>query len=258
MQVFETNFNDYEILKCDPRYRVNVNKGSVINKHDRIITNRGPHTKYQQCLQKQLSHLIYEQVHGPIAEGMHIDHIDDNPLNNSISNLQLLTPSQNVKKSVPNRDYSFVKDMQKSKRSVKSKNLRTGQIDIYRSMYAAQQDLEINAGIIKMICDGTNRCKTGVSKKDNDNYSFSYTDELPTKKVTRELILHNNDEERKDAIIKTQQKCHQRDKQIKIICDCGKEIKKLSTFLHNKSKYHIERINFLSKEDNYLFLIQTD
>ena len=32
-------------------------------------------------------------------------------------------------------------------------------------MYAIQQYLGINAGIVKMVCEGINRCKTGISKK---------------------------------------------------------------------------------------------
>ena len=41
-------------------------------------------------------------------------------------------------------------------------------------MYAVQQHLGINAGIIKMICEGINRCKSGNSKKDGQRYKFEY------------------------------------------------------------------------------------
>ena len=48
-------------------------------------------------------------------------------------------------------------------------------------MYAAQQRLGINAGIIKMVCEGLNKCKSGISKKDGQRYIFKYinADELP-------------------------------------------------------------------------------
>lgn len=32
----------------------------------------------------------------------------------------------------------------------------------------------INAGIIKMICEGINRCKSGNSKKGGQRYKFEY------------------------------------------------------------------------------------
>ena len=44
----------------------------------------------------------------------------------------------------------------------------------FRSMYATQQKLGINAGIVKMACEGLNYYKTGVSKIDGQRYSFRY------------------------------------------------------------------------------------
>lgn len=40
----------------------------------------------------QAHRVIYEQHHGPIPEGWHIHHIDEDPLNNDPSNLQALSP----------------------------------------------------------------------------------------------------------------------------------------------------------------------
>ena len=41
-------------------------------------------------------------------------------------------------------------------------------------MYAVQQRLSINAGIVKMVCEGINNCKTGISKKDAHQYKLEY------------------------------------------------------------------------------------
>lgn len=40
--------------------------------------------------------VIWEHVHGPIPDGLEIDHIDGNPKNNSILNLRLVTHTQNM------------------------------------------------------------------------------------------------------------------------------------------------------------------
>ena len=46
---------------------------------------------------------IWETYNDEIPNGFQIDHIDDNKENNKLDNLQLLTPSQNTKKSIKNR-----------------------------------------------------------------------------------------------------------------------------------------------------------
>ncbi len=45
--------------------------------------------------------LVYAWFNGSIPEGMVVDHIDDDKLNNDPRNLQLLTPSQNINKNRP-------------------------------------------------------------------------------------------------------------------------------------------------------------
>jgi hypothetical protein len=39
--------------------------------------------------------VVWEAAHGPIPEGMQIDHLDANAGNNALSNLDLVTPQQN-------------------------------------------------------------------------------------------------------------------------------------------------------------------
>lgn len=45
-----------------------------------------------------LSRVLYAYFIDEIPEGKQVDHIDNNPLNNSLDNLQLLTPSENMLK----------------------------------------------------------------------------------------------------------------------------------------------------------------
>ena len=67
----------------------------------------GTFTKYKYVVfannnyrKKFLVHrLIYEAFNGKIPEGYTIDHIDQNPLNNNIDNLQCITKQENIRKS---------------------------------------------------------------------------------------------------------------------------------------------------------------
>ena len=66
-------------------YRVNMAYG--INK--KILVHRG----------------VWEAFNGEIPEGMDIDHIDNNTANNALSNLQILSHRDNIKKR--NIDYYY-------------------------------------------------------------------------------------------------------------------------------------------------------
>lgn len=49
---------------------------------------------------------------------------------------------------------------------MKAINQKTKEVTYYNSMYAVQQHLGVNAGLVKMICENIKRCKLGLSKKD--------------------------------------------------------------------------------------------
>jgi len=57
----------------------------------RIIERRGRNS----CKTWYVHRLVWEVVHGPIPAGMEIDHVDTDPANNRLSNLQLVTGQQN-------------------------------------------------------------------------------------------------------------------------------------------------------------------
>ncbi len=53
---------------------------------------------WQVCYEKRhynVHRIIWEILYGPIPSGMVIDHLDRNPFNNDISNLELKTPTKN-------------------------------------------------------------------------------------------------------------------------------------------------------------------
>jgi len=70
------------------------------------------------------SRYLWEQHNGPIPKGLHVDHIDSDPHNNDISNLQLLTQAENNKKYYNENKEKFVENGKKgaeASRLVKSK-----------------------------------------------------------------------------------------------------------------------------------------
>ena len=118
---------------------------------------------------------VYECFYGIIESDKHINHMNFIKTDNSLKNLEVVTSSENNKKSVINRDYSFLKDNHKNRKIVKSINMLTNEEVIYNSLYSVNKLLGINAGHVKMICDDKYiYCKSATSKKDGQRYSFVY------------------------------------------------------------------------------------
>ena len=122
-----------------------------------------------------LSHrFIYECFYGLIEKGKFINHINFIKTDNRLENLEVVTRSENNKKSAINRDYSFVKNNHKNRKKVKAVNLSKNEETIFSSLYSVYKILGINAGQVKMICEGLNYYKSAASKKDGQKYTFSY------------------------------------------------------------------------------------
>ena len=117
---------------------------------------------------------VYECFNGIIPDGKVINHVNNIKDDNRLCNLQLTTHQENCEKSAKRRDYTFVAKNHQNKKCVKATNSDTNEVSYYNSMYAVQQHLGINAGIVKMVCEKINGCKTGISKIDNHSYKFEY------------------------------------------------------------------------------------
>ena len=146
-----------------------------------------------------------------------------------------MTQKENCKKSAKGRDYTFTAKNHQNKKCVKATYCETNEVTYYNSMYAVQQHLQINAGIVKMVCEAINRCKTGISKKDNCHYKFEYVkkEDMPDnyKKSANKRPKRLSDEDRekrqKEAIKKWQQKEYKCPR-------CGKTYKNNYKYIHNK------------------------
>ena len=101
---------------------------------------------------------VYECFKGAIPEGMHIDHFDFNRKNNAISNLQLLTPKENVRKS--------------NCKKVLSLNIESGKEKIFRSVTETAKFYQIS---ISTVCENCQKkIEITQSKRDGERYKFSY------------------------------------------------------------------------------------
>ena len=135
--------------------------------------------KHRQNGQKchSVHRFVYECFNGIIPDGKVIDHVNNIKDDNRLCNLQLMSHQENCKKSAKGRDYTFAAKNHQNKKCVKATNSDTNEVSYYNSMYAVHQHLGINAGIVKMVCEGINYCKTGISKIDNHSYKFEYVNE---------------------------------------------------------------------------------
>lgn len=86
--------------------------GEILNMEKRIelkLSSSGNYLRFNAAYglnKKFLVHrVVWEAFNGAIPQGMDIDHIDGNPKNNKLDNLQILTRQDNLKKR--NIDYSY-------------------------------------------------------------------------------------------------------------------------------------------------------
>ena len=211
------------------------------------VPHKGSYNRfgYLQCMVRrhgqsgqkryQVNRFVYECFNGIVPIGLEIDHINNIRDDNRLCNLHLLTPQQNRKKSAKDRDYEFVGKNHQNKKCLKATNKNTNEISYFNSMYAVQQHLQINAGIVKMTCEGINNCKSGVSKKDGYRYTFEYVKEedLPDnyKKSANKRPRRVSDEDKKKHQMEASNRWLHKEYQC---LNCGKTFKNSYRYAHRK------------------------
>ena len=206
------------------------------NKTHRGYLNVGVRKNSQTGYKAYQAHrFVWECFNNIIPEGKVIDHINNNKEDNRLCNLKLVTHQQNCKKSSKDRDYTFASKNHENKKCLKAINKNTNEVTYFNSLYAVQQHLGINAGIVKMVCEGLNNCKSGISKKDGHSYTFEYIkkDDLPDdyKKSANIRPRRVSDEDKK----KHNAECVKRWLQKEYICPkCSKIMKNNYKYKHNK------------------------
>ena len=178
---------------------------------------------------------VYECFNGIIPDGKVIDHVNNIKNDNRLCNLQLMSQQENCKKSAKRRDYTFAAKNHQNKKCVKATNSDTNEVSYYNSMYAVNQHLGINAGIVKMVCEKINSCKTGISKIDNHCYKFEHVNkqDMPDnyKKSanirSNRVPVEDKKKHHKEAMKRWQQKEYK-------CLKCGETYKNSFRVVHNK------------------------
>jgi hypothetical protein len=86
----------------------------------------------------------------------------------------MMSYRMNDLKSSRNRDYSFLGKNYENRKHVKAVSCDDGSELFFNSLYSVNKELGVNAGIVKMVCDGQKHAKTGTSKKNGIRYRFNY------------------------------------------------------------------------------------
>ena len=157
---YHPKYNYYLASRCGQILSLKWSKKRILKLHKL----RHGYLNFKLCennIHKEYSvhRFVYECFKGTIPKGMHTDHCDNNKENNSISNLQLLTPSENIRKS-------------HFKIKVKSLNIETKEEKIFDSLKDAGEFYQIDFSSISKNCRKKN--KTLKSKEDGKKFQFFY------------------------------------------------------------------------------------
>ena len=119
---------------------------------------------------------VFECFYGLIEKDKQINHINFIRVDNRIKNLEVVSQSENNKKSSINKDYTFLKDIRNNPKRVKAINLVTKKETNFNSLYSVGKMLGINPGQVSMICERQNYRKTATSKINGQKFTFKYLD----------------------------------------------------------------------------------
>jgi len=124
-----------------------------------------------QTKQIRVGRFVYECFFGLIPDDKEVDHKNDIRNDNKITNLQLLSHSDNIKKKYTTGYKNNFHKMGYGKR-VEATNLNDNIITTYNSIYGAGVALNIVPASVNRVCRGMQ--KTALSKDSNIKYSFKF------------------------------------------------------------------------------------
>lgn len=115
---------------------------------------------------RSISHLVWEAFNGPIPRGMQVNHIDENPANNRLDNLNLMTPKENSNWGTRNERSAEhrINHPDKSK-TVEQIDPQGNVVGVYQSVMEASRTTGIHFGNICSVCRGERNVAGGYKWK---------------------------------------------------------------------------------------------
>ena len=150
---------DYLASKCGKILSLKWNKKRILkfrnNGNNYLSFNFSENNKKRNYY---IHRYVFETFKGEIPKGMHIDHYDFDRKNNSINNLQLLSPKENHNKSICKKVFSL--------------NIETQEEKNFDSIKEAGEFYQIDISSVCANCQ--KKIKFCKSKKDGKKYQFFY------------------------------------------------------------------------------------
>ena len=156
---FHPYHKDYLASRCGKILSLKWNKKRILKLHSNcwgyLVFNFYKNNNKKKYF---VHRFVFETFKGEIPKGIHTDHCDNNKKNNSIKNLQLLSPRENQHKS--------------NCKKVISLNLETKEEKIFDSLTQVAEFHQIINSSITLNCQ--KKIKFCKSKKDGKRYQFFY------------------------------------------------------------------------------------
>ena len=172
----DINEEDWKPIKGFENYLINKNTAQIINaKTKQILIEKDRHGYKRVGLNghnKTVHKLLWETFIGEIPEDKVIDHIDGNKANNHLSNLRLVSQSENMFNAYRNGHARAIK--------VRQYNENGEYIKTFNNMNEAAREIGVTPGAIKGAADRHGTCKGFYWLKDND--------ETPIEKILNDWI----------------------------------------------------------------------
>lgn len=147
-------------LSFNENYAINID-GEVANLKTGLIVRGSERNGYLRITirnkQYSIHRLIWETFNGPIPEGYCIDHIDGDKSNNALSNLRLVTQSDNMKNAMKNGHKGQILVLQYDKKG--------NFIQEFESIQKAADAMGVSHAAIRSAIDRNGTCKNYIWQK---------------------------------------------------------------------------------------------
>lgn len=111
--------------------------------------------------QHRVNILVYESFIGPVPEGMHINHINEDKTDNRLENLNLMTPKQNANWGTRNDRISSAKINGKMSKAIYQYSLDGQLVNKYPSAKEAARETGFDQGFISACARGEHETAYG-------------------------------------------------------------------------------------------------